>query len=83
MKLSFTVKEFVEGMEKMTETCKKQFGAMLLDEECLTGEQFELFQSMFGMIDVSTRLVRDQANTIQEINDKLDKLLEKSEEKES
>ena len=75
MDLKYTVKEYVDGVEKMTEEMKKLFGAMVIEEE-FEPEHLELLQKMFGMIEVSNRLVRDQAYTIQEINDKLDKLLE-------
>ena len=75
MRLKNTVNEYVEGIEKMTEQFKKQFGAMLLEEDALNGEQFELFQGMFGLMEVSTKLVRDQAEAICEINEKLDQVL--------
>ena len=76
MDLRKTVSEYVAGVEKMTEECKKLFGAMVLEED-FEPEHLELLQNMFGMLEVSNRLVRDQANTICEINEKLDKLLEK------
>lgn len=81
MDLKNTVNEYVAGVEKMTDEFKKQFGAMLLDEN-IDSEQLDLFKGLFGMIEISNRLVREQALTIHEINEKLDKLLE-NQEKES
>ena len=75
MDLRKTANEYVEGIEKMNELFKKKFGELVFDDDIDT-DVLDLIKSMFGMIDVSTRLVRDQANTIQDINEKLDKLLE-------
>lgn len=74
MELKNTAKEYVEGVNKMTEQFKKKFGELVFDDD-IDADVLDLFKSMFGMIDISTRLVAEQANTIQEINDKLDKLL--------
>lgn len=65
--------EYAKGVEKMTEDVKKQFGAAVL-EEGFEPEHLELIQNMFGMIELSNRLVVAQAEMIQEINEKLDKL---------
>lgn len=75
MELKNTAKEYVEGVNKMTEQFKKKFGELVFDSD-VDADVLDLFKSMFGMIDISTRLVVEQANTIQEINEKLDKLLE-------
>ena len=74
MELKNTAKEYVEGVNKMTEQFKKKFGELVFDDD-IDADVLDLFKSMFGMIDISTRLVAEQANTIQEINEKLDKLL--------
>ena len=76
MDLRTTAHEYVDGTNKMTEEFKKMCGEMVL-EETFKPEHLALLQSMFGMIEVSTRLVQQQANTIQEINEKMDKLLAK------
>lgn len=65
--------EYAKGVEKMTEEVKKQFGAVVL-EDTFEPEHLELIQNMFGMIELSNRLVVAQAEMIQEINEKLDKL---------
>lgn len=77
MKLKDTVNEYVAGMDEMTAKFKKKFGELILDED-IDIELLELMRNMFGMIDISNRLVRDQAYTIQEIDEKLDQLLERS-----
>ena len=75
MDLRTTAHEYVEGTKKMTEEFKKLFGEMVLEEN-FEPEHLALLQNMFGMIEVSTRLVKAQAETICEINNKLDRLLE-------
>lgn len=76
MDLIKAVNEYTEGVEKMTEECKKMIGVMVLEED-FEPEHLNMLQNMFGMIEVSNRLVVEQAKTIQEINEKLDKLLDK------
>lgn len=75
MDLKNTVNEYTEGMEKMTELFKKKFGELVFDED-VDADVLNLIKGMFGMVDVSSRLIKEQALTIQEINEKLDKLLE-------
>lgn len=74
--LIVTANEYAEGVEKMTEVFKEKFGALVFDEDVDT-DLLDLMKGMFGMIDISTRLIREQAETIQEINEKLDTLLVK------
>jgi uncharacterized membrane protein len=74
MELKVTANEYAKGVNEMTEQFKKKFGELVFDED-VDADVLDLIKSMFGMIDVSTRLVVQQAKTIQEINDKLDKLL--------
>lgn len=75
MELNITAREYADSINEMTGLLKKKIGEMVIDDEIDT-EVLDLLKGAFSMIDVSTRLVRDQACMIQEINDKLDKLLE-------
>lgn len=71
--LKIVANEYAKGVERMTEDVKKQFGAMVLEED-FEPEHLELIQKVFGIIELSNRLIVMQAETIQEINEKLDKL---------
>ena len=75
MELKITAKEYAEGVNKTTEQFKKKFGELVFDSD-VDADVLDLIKSMFGLIDISTKLVVEQANTIQEINEKLDRLLE-------
>lgn len=74
MELKITANEYAKGVNEMTDKFKKKFGELVFDSD-VDAEILDFIKSMFGMIDVSTRLVVQQAETIQEINEKLDKLL--------
>lgn len=43
----------------------------------MNGEQFEVYKKMFQLMNTSQELMVRQAETINEINEKLDKLLQK------
>ena len=75
MELKTIANEYAEGVKKTTEEFKKFFGTMVLEED-FEPEHLEMLQNMFGLIELSNKLVVAQANTIQEINEKLDLLLE-------
>lgn len=74
MELKTIANEYAEGVKKTTEEFKKFFGAMVLEED-FEPEHLEMLQNMFGMIELSNKLIVAQAQTIQEINEKLDRLL--------
>ena len=76
MELTKTANEYAEGIKTVTEQFKKKFGELVFDDE-VDADVLDLMKGMFGMIDISTRLVVEQAKTIQEINEKLDNLLVK------
>lgn len=73
--LTNTAIEYKKGIDKMTEQFKKKFGELVFDDGIDT-ELLELFKSMFGLIDISTKLVVEQAEMIQQINNKLDYMAE-------
>ena len=74
MELKTVVNEYAEGVKKTTEEFKKLFGSMVLEED-FEPEHLGLLQNMFGLIELSNRLIVKQAETIQEINEKMDMLL--------
>lgn len=75
MDLITVANEYEMGVKSMSEELKKLFGEMVLEED-FDPEHLGLIQKLFGMVEMSNRLVVEQAKTIQEINNKLDKLLE-------
>lgn len=82
MDLMETVKEFTETTDKVMNKCKKKLGETMFSEICdaddETIELIGLMADLLHLCDVSLKLVTKQAETIQEINEKMDKLLEKS-----
>ena len=75
MELNTIANEYAEGVKKTTEEFKKLFGAMVL-EESFEPEHLGMIQNLFGTIELANKLIVKQAETIQEINGKLDRLLE-------
>lgn len=75
MELKTTAKEFVEVSKKTTEEFKKFFGTMVFEGD-FEPEHLEMLQNLFGTIELLNKLVATQAEMIQEINEKLDKLSE-------
>lgn len=82
MALKNAVNGYVEGVEKMSKQLKAKFGEMAVDAD-INGQEFELVKELFNMLDASTRLIQEQANTISDINCKLDKLLQNTQRRES
>lgn len=78
MAMTNTVRELKKNMEDMLNVCKRKIGEEMFDADCIDVEAFELMQGMFKMCDLSMKLMEEQAETIDEINNKLDKLLERS-----
>jgi hypothetical protein len=78
MELITTVHEFENEVKEMTGKFKKKLGEEVFDDEFDT-ETIELMTGLFKMLDTSTKLVVQQAETIHTINEKLDKLLAREE----
>ena len=78
MELKKTVIEFEKSVDTTMEKCKAKLGEMIFEDE-FDIDTVEFIKDVFQLCDVSMRLVKEQANSIQEINEKLDKLLERSE----
>lgn len=74
MAMTNTVRELNESANKMLEVCKRKLGEELFDDN-IDAETVEVMRDMFRMCDAAMKLVREQAETIDEINLKLDKLL--------
>lgn len=73
--LAEKVTNFTMEVNELKETMFKKFGAELFDS--MNGEEFELFQKYFKLVDLSMEIVEEQAVTIHKIDEKLDKLLAK------
>lgn len=74
MELNTIANEYAEGVKKTTEEFKKLFGAMVL-EETFEPEHLGMIQNLFGTLELGIKLIVKQAETIQEIKEKMDKLL--------
>ena len=75
MELVIAAQELKEGMNKMKETFMNKYGADVFE---LDTEDFAMIKSMLDIFDTSLEVTCKQAETIQAINEKLDKLLAKS-----
>ena len=73
-----TVNELTEGMNSMMELIKRKAAESMFEDESFDADIVELMRGLTRMSDLSMVLVKQQAETIQEINNKLDKLLEKA-----
>ena len=69
-----TTVKFEEEVTKLTKGFMKEFATDIFD---MDEKQFDLMKKLFGLLNTSMELVKEQANTIDQINNKLDRLLEK------
>ena len=76
MAMTNTARELKENVNNMMELCKRKLGEEVFGDESFDADAFELMSGMFRMCDLAMKLVCEQAETIDEINNKLDKLLE-------
>lgn len=72
--LSETTIKFEEEVKELTKEFMKEFATDIFD---MDERQFDLMKKLFGLLNTSMELVKEQANTIDLINNKLDRLLEK------
>ena len=72
--LSETTIKFEKEVEELTKEIMKEFATDIFD---MDERQFDLMKKCFGLLNTSMELVKEQANTIDQINNKLDRLLEK------
>ena len=79
MAMTNTVRELKNTMEDMMDVCKRKLGEEVFeDDEFYDAESIEMMRSMFKMCDLAMDLMVQQAETIERMDEKLDKLLEKS-----
>lgn len=69
-----TTVKFEEEVKNLTKGFMKEFATDIFD---MDEKQFDLMKKLFGLLNTSMELVKEQANTIDQINNKLDRLLEK------
>lgn len=62
-------------VNNLKETMFNKFGADLFED--MNTEEFELFQKMFKVLDLSMKVVEEQSEIMEKINEKLDRLLVK------
>lgn len=73
MLLETTIK-FVGEYTEVKELCVREFASDMLS---MNPDEFVLMTKLMRLLDTSLDLVREQAETIDSINQKLDRLLEK------
>lgn len=71
-------KKLVDAANELREICVRQMcnDCILTD---MTAEEFDLYKKLFNMVEVSTNLVLEQAKLFDELDKKMDKLLNKME----
>lgn len=77
MGMTNTVRELKKDMESMLEQCKAKIGKEMLDDDYIEPEAIEMMRKLFSVCDLSMKLMEQQAEIIEGIDNKLDKLLEK------
>ena len=79
MGMTNTVRELKKSMDDMMNVCKKKLGEEVFENDMFyDAETVELMRNMFKMCDLATDLMVQQAETIERMDSKLDKLLAKS-----
>jgi hypothetical protein len=76
MELTNTACELKESVKNMMELCKRKLGEEVIDDDDIDAETIEMMRGMFHMCDLAMKLTCEQAGAIEEMNRKLDKLLE-------
>ena len=69
-----TTVKFEEEVKELTKEFMREFATDVFD---MDEREFECMKKLFGLLNTSMELVNEQANTIDQINNKLDRLLEK------
>lgn len=78
MGMTNTVRELKKDMGDMMDKCKAMLGKEMLDADSVEPEVIELTRKLFKVCDLSMTLMEQQAETIEKMDEKLDKLLEKN-----
>lgn len=79
MGMTNTVCELKKSMNDTMNVLKRKLGEEMFDCE-VEPELFEMMRGLFHMCDLSMELMEQQAKTIEGIDEKLDKLLERKDE---
>jgi hypothetical protein len=76
MELTKTACELKESANRTMELIKHKLGEEVIDDDNIDAETLEMMRDMFHMCDLAMKLTCEQADAIEEMNRKLDKLLE-------
>jgi stress response protein YsnF len=76
MDMVYIARELKENADRTMELCKRKLGEEVFDNDDIDTELVELMRGVFRICDLATQLTCEQANAMNEINRKLDKLLE-------
>ena len=71
-----TYKEFEEAMNEVMSVCKAQLADLMFDGD-MDEQAIAMLRAGFKLIDASKNLMKKQAETMDEMNEKLDKLLDR------
>lgn len=78
MGMTNTARELKKSMGDVMSVCKQKLGEEMFDADCIDTELIDLMRGLFKMCDLAMDLTVQQAETIEAMNEKLDKLVEKS-----
>ena len=67
--------ELKKSMDETLDLCKRKLGEEMFDADDVDTEAIKLVRGIFHVCDLAMELTCKQAETIEEINSKLDKLL--------
>ena len=76
MEVTKTAFELKESVKNMMELLKCKLGEEVIDDDDIDTETLELMRGMFRMCDLAMKLTCEQATAMDEMNRKLDNLLE-------
>ena len=73
-----TTKKLIEEIHEVKELAIKELGSDIFND--MNGKEFELLKRIFNIVNTSEEVMLKQANLLETINYKLDRLLEQAEE---
>jgi hypothetical protein len=78
MAMNETVREMTDCVDKIMDVFKRKFGELVFDDyEEVDTDTLELMRNTLRLSEVSLKLVREQTETLEKIDRKLDMLLER------
>ena len=69
--------QLIEEVNEFKNSYMKMFGSEMFDH--MDEKTFVLFKNLFNLLNTSMEMIKEQANVIENVDNKLDKLLERKE----